>query len=34
MDLEEVEDRMREYLWDGTVDGEVYDGDPADLDFF
>jgi len=27
-------DKMADYLWDGTVDGEVYDGDPADLDFF
>lgn len=27
-------DKMAEYLWEGTVDGEVYDGDPADLDFF
>ena len=30
----DVEDRMFDYLWNGTVDGEVYDGDPADLDFF
>lgn len=27
-------DRMAEYLYDGTVDGDVYDGDPADLDWF
>lgn len=27
-------DKMADYLWDGTVDGEVFDGDPADLDFF
>lgn len=29
-----AEERMAEYLWDGTVDGECFDGDPADLDFF
>ena len=29
-----AEERMTEYLWDGTVDGECFDGDPADLDFF
>lgn len=28
------EERMADYLWEGTVDGECYDGDPADLDFF
>ena len=28
-----AEDRMLEYMWDGTVDGECFDGDPADLLF-
>lgn len=28
---EELEDRLFEALWYGTVDGEVFDGDPADL---
>lgn len=32
--LDEIEDRMFDYLYNGTVDGEVFDGDPADLDFF
>lgn len=34
VDLSDVEDRMADYLWNGTVDGEVFDGDPADLDWF
>jgi hypothetical protein len=25
------EDRLAEALWYGTVDGEAFDGDPADL---
>ena len=34
LDLEDVEQRMADYMWNGTVDGEVFDGDPADLDWF
>jgi hypothetical protein len=26
-----TESEMAEYMWDGTVDGEAFDGDPADL---
>ena len=33
-DYYDASDKMAEYMWEGTVDGEVYDGDPADLDFF
>jgi hypothetical protein len=28
-----TESEMVDYMWDGTVDGEVFDGDPADLMF-
>lgn len=28
------EDRMLDYMISGEVDGEVYDGDPADIDWF
>lgn len=34
LDIDDLEDRMFDYLYNGTVDGEVFDGDPADLDFF
>jgi len=27
------ESEMADYMWDGTVDGDVFDGDPADLLF-
>lgn len=30
-DLDRAEDRLFEALWYGTVDGEAFDGDPADL---
>ena len=28
------EDQMLDYMLNGEVDGEIFDGDPADLDFF
>jgi len=30
-DLDREEDRLFGALWSGTVDGEAFDGDPADL---
>jgi hypothetical protein len=29
-----AERNMADYMWNGTIDGEAFDGDPADLDFF
>ena len=33
-DLAEVESRMADYLLNGEIDGEAFDGDPADWDLF
>jgi len=30
-DDHDAEDRLFRALWDGDLDGEVFDGDPADL---
>jgi len=33
-ELDDLETRMADYLLNGEIDGEAFDGDPADLDWF